>query len=135
MPHDVLRDLIYCKEKAMVIDYLDEVMGTKPQGDIQITRDYPFGWHATVPADNFALLIGCKDGRLRLLYTAPCLGFYPNGNMRLRGIDEAYYELREFYEDDDECARCYWSPLNCAGNACNSTGANCVMCNVVLERS
>lgn len=129
-----LQDLDNCVEIAQVIDYLDEVMGITPQSKIQITHDYPHGWHATVGADNFALIIGHRnDGYMRMIFTAPCYGFYPTGNMRLLGVDEAIYELHDFYEDDNERHKGYWSPINCMGNACNSTGANCVMCNAVKQ--
>jgi hypothetical protein len=126
-----INDLIFASETAMVNDYLEEVMGLQAQGPIQVVPDYPLGWHAFVPADDKAMMIGCtRDGYMSLVDIMLCRGFYPNGNMRLVGFDESenFDRLMEFYER--EFAENYYrSPLNCAGSACNSSSANCVMCN------
>lgn len=125
-------DLVFSKEKTMVRDFLDESMGLRPQGNIQIIRDYPVGWHAFAPADNKVMMIGCtRDGYMRLVDVLLCRGFYSNGNIRLGFFDEDdnFRKLMDFYESEKYREDYYRSPLNCGGSACNSSSANCIMCN------
>jgi len=124
-----LEDLIFGRQQAIVMDYLYEVMGTEAIGHVQIVPTFPGCWMAFVPTKENALLLGYRNGYIRVIDIGRCRGFYPNGNMRLVGMNDVTDKLDQFFLIEDPKYIAYRSPLTCGGYACNSTASNCVECN------
>lgn len=69
------------REPISIVERKLEEINIIPETDIRIYVDYPFGWHATVGANDRVYVFISRRGVLRLS-VEPSVGFYKNGALR-----------------------------------------------------
>lgn len=86
-----LDQIEYRKPVSIANQFMDFVMGMRPQAPIKVTPNYPTGWTADVPAEDRIWTIVCDRGVIKLVKVAEYCGHTEN-----------YNYVKTYEEDIDE---------------------------------
>lgn len=80
----VAADKVRYRKPISVISEKLKQFNIKPETDIRIYTDYPFGWHATVGANDRIYIFTSVFGKV-VLSIEPVFGFRSNGSLIRKG--------------------------------------------------